>query len=418
MNINKILLSLNYSFIIILLIYFKRDKYEYLYKEILSKKLLKHTCPEICNDKRAFYQENIILINCILHRLIINGNGGAIYIDSIPYNIFIESSNFYKCISTLQGGGIYFNIGKNVTILNTGAILCHSGVDQHGQFLYTNSDNFSSFNIFFLTISQCNNNLQNGFSSNCYDNGILNISNINCSNNFCIMESSIRINNLENFFIKFSTFFNNSCKNSQKNLNIMGINGIFDYCNFINLISLKGSIFYCEHSIINITNSIFNRNHGILFYSNSTNKGIFVLNCIMFHPEYVNYELSLEDQWPPEYAFVSYSPHFDFKQTPTWVLYHFNTHYEINNINIECLGQNPGTYFTQLPVEKTLIYNSTEKYYKNSQVFNYIFIYFSILFFIVISISSLFYFKYFKKVVESSDDNDQNHNITRMNLIN
>ena len=293
-------------------------------------------CPEISDNQRAIYNENINLLNCIFNRMIINGKGGAISIDNAPCSINLESSNFFECKCTEKGGAIYFLNGQDVKIDKVCAILCMAGNGYSGhygffQFL-TNSYSFVSY----LTVTKCSNSF-NGYSPIEKNNGNLKLQNINFSRNQCLDYSINYITYQQSLLIKFSNFVGNEASQSDSR-NFCFLKGknsqILEYSNiiankavFILFFDIDPSSFYLRNSIIQ-----YNLASEGLFFQYSRVAYLYILDCVIIH----------SGSYSGGYTgYISISPYIENKFTNTYSLVHYQTQFEINNNKIICIAQNP-----------------------------------------------------------------------------
>ena len=316
-----------------------------------------NNCPEITDNKRAFYNENINLLNCIFNRMIITGNGGAILIDNAPCNLNLENTNFFECKCTEKGGAIYFENGQNMKMDKVCAILCMSQFGQFGSFEFlTNSDSIFSF----LTVTKCADNFD--FGSPIYSrNGNLKFQNLNSSHNYCSGYSIMSFDYIKSFLIQFSNFYGNQDVGEYGSFySFEGENSqVFEYSNIISnkgnillYFNLRGSNFYLRYLIIQYNMGTY------LFQQKSYLYHLYILGCVIIHSG------SLTSG-----TFISLSPSFQNIYTNTYSLVHYQTQFEINNNKIQCIAENPIPDRTPFITPKlTPIYTPKETPIKTPQI--------------------------------------------------
>ena len=215
---------------------------------------LKSTCISYRN-----VDKDIFMNHCLFNNFFSTFDGGVIYISS-TYSLNINDTTFYQCISSGNGGAIYFTNGLNVQLFRICAVGCKS---YYGQFAWIQTHHNHILDL--ITINNCGNT--SGTNTLIVYYGNQNISNINISYNNVLWISGIIYYYLNSMFSNFCTFYNNTDSYAYGCIYLSGNKGTISKANFI---LYDGPIVvYANSGDHNLFECIFDQNKNILLSANS-----------------------------------------------------------------------------------------------------------------------------------------------------
>ena len=247
-----------------------------LFNIIKYNKIIKSNC---LNSK--INNQNIWIQNCLISIISSVGDGGAIYISG-NYDLFINDTTFYQCISISgQGGAIFFYNGLDFQLFRICGFNCHAGINKPFQFSW--SYTFKNHILDLNSISKCSNE-STGTQTLQLEYGKQKINNINMTFNYVIYVSGIVYFIPTSMNNDYSTFYNNT-SSSHVCIHPYGKSGQILKSNIINNISpIYGVIGGWNSGIYTFLDCNFFGNLNILIYINSGS--ISLINCSINHDIY------------------------------------------------------------------------------------------------------------------------------------
>ena len=159
---------------------------------------------ENIDQGRSYMDKNIDIYSCYFSRYFsFSGNGGVICIYGSSYSMNINSSMFYNCVCSDNGGAIYF-ISSNSSLKMICANSCSSGAYGHFAYLQASQSN----QVEYLSVSNCS-NTTSGYYSILLDSGNQRVDNTNSSMNNALLGSGVNIDSPSSFTSSCCTFSNN-----------------------------------------------------------------------------------------------------------------------------------------------------------------------------------------------------------------
>ena len=269
---------------------------------------------------------NFEIYYCVFYRsTLYSGYGGIFYCSNIPCNLTINDTIFFKCISSLDGGAIYYTsnlLGSNVYLNRICANNCSTGLDKSYQFCYIVTYQIGNNSCNYLSINFCN-TIPNGFTSFYLGRGNISLNNYNSSKNFNKQYSGLYIYMPIFFLGKFCNIINNIVSDS-KNIMLYGnSNNKLTFSNILFNNSPNGfGVILNYGGYYSIENCILLNNSNTLFFSNYDT--LTILYCIISHLNQI-YTVSINGYLNTMFNIHTY--------TNTINIYHLNTYLCENNNN-------------------------------------------------------------------------------------
>ena len=216
---------------------------------------------ESIDQGRSYVDKNIDISNCYFSRVLsISEDGGVICVYEDFFSMNIEYSMFYHCVSSSDGGAIYFS-SSNASIRMICANSCAASYGHFACFYLTQMNQ-----VEYLSILNCSQTTSSYYSF-LLQKGDQRVVNTNSSMNKAIWVSGIRINNSSSFISSHCTFSDNLVSDkvelffysySEKN-NI-------SYTNIVqNLSPSSGVVFITGAGTLKMMYCIFKNNQNYLF---------------------------------------------------------------------------------------------------------------------------------------------------------
>jgi len=159
---------------------------------------------ESIDQGRSYEENNINISNCFFSRFqTYSGSGGVIYVSILSYSMLINSSMFYNCACTGEGGAIHF-FSKNSCLRMICANSCSSSSYPHFAWLEASELNQGEF----LSVSYCSNSTS-GYYPIVLQSGNQRVDHTNSSMNKAERVSGIGIHYTSSFTSSHCTFSNN-----------------------------------------------------------------------------------------------------------------------------------------------------------------------------------------------------------------
>ena len=238
---------------------------------------------------RNIFTSNFYILFSLFFNLIINDNGGAIYVNNVESKSLIELTTFYKCIvnNGYHGGGIYFNCINGQNNLNkVCGVECESSssnYDGGGHLFYSRTSNNYLHQILFSSISQCTKNSKSFYCSYLLINGKQIFKNSNSSNNYGMAQSGGHFRLSNELLVKYSVFSNNKVSTSSILFSECS-NSVINYCNLLQNQSPDGQgVYYSYIGSIYFLNCYFMENTNYLFHVYGGGQ-IYINTSFIFHP--------------------------------------------------------------------------------------------------------------------------------------
>jgi len=167
------------------------------------------TCEnEITETGRSYVNVSLNINDCFFKRvLMLSGHGGIICINGGSHSMAVESSMFFECKASKNGGSIFF-FSKNMKLSRICANNCTASGDH---FIYSNAKIQNSFE--YVSITSCS-YLTQGYSSFRINQGMQNIDHLNSSLNYVIESSGFLCDSPSSFLCEYCTISNNRVSNA------------------------------------------------------------------------------------------------------------------------------------------------------------------------------------------------------------
>jgi hypothetical protein len=170
----------------------------------------------VYGERQTLSNTSVHVLNCLFESITSrSGSGGALYCSTSVAYFLVESSSFFSCKTSGNGGAIYFsntNSGESVFNGVCGYDCCTTG-SNNGQFIYTFVKNTNS-NINYAnysSITRCVNENSGTHYSFCLWYGKIICTSVNSSMNKCFTRSGIYCETSSfNCLLSYSTFANNN----------------------------------------------------------------------------------------------------------------------------------------------------------------------------------------------------------------
>ena len=241
------------------------------------------------NNRTIILNNHIHLKDCLFISLIgTNSNGGALSISNInELYCLIEYTTFLTCIVTgnYNGGAIYYEAKGGIAIQFICGYECSTQSSYSHQFglisILDSSINYCNY----LSLLNCPSIPDNRVDIIRFKLGNITLKNYNSTKNYLKAFICFIIHPLNQYLIKYSTFFNNTGTSHAIFGFVHGIiNGNFEFSNIISnkmLSSNYGFLYNTINSICNISNCIFLNNLHSNYLILSTTGSIVINNCII-----------------------------------------------------------------------------------------------------------------------------------------
>jgi len=264
-----------------LLVYFNQccNEFNKFYNENRIYFLFSSCENEDINEGRSYDNSEASINMCFFSRsLVMNGNGGVIYVDRKEYIMKIMKTIFNNCKSSEIGGAIYFD--SCMCFINmTCAYGCQAECS-HWAFFCVKEE----LGIYYLSIASCSPFLL-GKESVSIHNNTKNVKNTNSSMNNAGTSSGFLAKPTDLMTFMLCTFSNNNCSH--------GICLCIDQgkCQYLssNIIDInspsKGVFVVLNGGTSVVRQCVFSNNHGFLFF---VSKGIcYVHDCFIDHLDFI-----------------------------------------------------------------------------------------------------------------------------------
>ena len=238
------------------------------------------------NTRQRFFSNNIYIFFCFFKYLNVFGAteslncGSCMYFIETNLNILVESSIFYHCNASNQGGAIFIKSSNcNFILIKSCSENCTDNANDAksaGQFLLTDVSNNNIHIINYTSVSFCEN--KNKYSTLTLKKGFINVINFNSSFNVVSLYSGIRFSESQNCKMSYSTFYSNIATNGICIKSFYCISQFFQL-NIINNsdITTNFGILRVYSSTVYLNNSFLISNSNKLFYSSISS--FFIINC-------------------------------------------------------------------------------------------------------------------------------------------
>jgi len=221
---------------------------------------------------RSYYNKNINVSLCFFTRInMFSGDGGVIFVNSGDYSMLFNSSMFYFCTCSQNGGAIYFSSSSScLRMICANSCSCGDSYSGHFAYLYASQNNL----VQYLSISNCSHSTS-GYYSIFIQIGSQRVDNTNSSMNNARQSSGICICGPSLFISSHCTFSNNNvslCTCVQ----FFHCSGTMSYSNIVHNNSPNtGVIFVNGDGTRYMMYCIFKENHNYLFCVNQGSLAVF-----------------------------------------------------------------------------------------------------------------------------------------------
>jgi len=158
---------------------------------------------ESIDQGRSYVDKTINISRCFFSRFLsYSGNGGVIYVWGGSYSMNLNSSMFYNCVCSNQGGAIYTYFSNS--FLRMICVNRCSASSHHFAYLKASLVN----QVEYLSVSNCSHTTSGHYSIR-LDSGDQSVDNTNSSMNNAIQGSGILISSPSIFTSSYCTFSNN-----------------------------------------------------------------------------------------------------------------------------------------------------------------------------------------------------------------
>jgi hypothetical protein len=234
---------------------------------------------------------NIHILNCLFRSITSTSDGGALYCSTSVTCLLVESSSFFSCKTSAQGGAIHFsNTGSGQFVLYEvcGNDCCTTG-STSGQFSLVNAQSSASSKnyINYSSIVRCVNENSNAQYMLYQQKGKFCCPSVNVSMNKCFSRSGVYCaptgdSSSVICSLSYSTFTdNNATGHTCFSIWTAGGKGEFKSCNILRNTQVSGSegTIYTS-GFLTVENSCFLENIATyLFYSTSSSYTITLSKC-------------------------------------------------------------------------------------------------------------------------------------------
>jgi len=209
-------------------------------------------------------KDNLLVYDCFFEGL----SQSAIYYYGSTINLVVCDCMFYSCLSSLNGGGIYFSCSNGGIVLDrVCGFQCYStsSSSSYGQFCNTlTGDNIHEYH--YVSIRSCPSTGSSRYCSLWIGNGNQKLYSVNQSMNSCYCVASFQSLFSQSLQSQFCTVSNNIAIDNQIINCHGGANRQIKYCNVVHNVSPQvGIVFIWEGAACVMDQCVFLSNTGTLF---------------------------------------------------------------------------------------------------------------------------------------------------------
>jgi len=231
---------------------------------------------------RSYVDININISNCFFSRSsLYSGNGGVIYVSGGTYSMNINYSMFYKCISSPEGGAIFFSAPFSylrMICANRCSVSSQSNPFIYYHFAYIRASQVNQ--VEYLSVSNCS-QTTSGYYSIYLESGNQMVDNINSSMNNANQVSGIQIESPSFFTSSHCTFSNNKANYMCIRIKSDSETILMSYANIVHNNSPSNGVVFINGGSPKMNYCIFKNNQNILFCVWSGT--LEVSHCFIYH---------------------------------------------------------------------------------------------------------------------------------------